>query len=605
MSLSAKQKKYLKKHIRNEPVEKIALSLGVSVEEVKDYVKKRWGGASLKKVIERVEVPEISLKEKILNFNFRIWLNKNRLILIFLTLLVFAAYLNSLKNEFLSDDIASILENKNLDNFSYILSNPIAFLRPLFYFLITKIFGRQPIYYRLLNLFFHLGTTLSLFLLISLLADQKIAVLTSLIFAVHPLLIEAVAWISGGPYSQYSFFIILALVFFLFSIKKSKFFIFSILSLILALLSSEKAIVFPLIILLLMITFPKDLKNWKQFLIFSLISGFWILTYIFKLPQRISSLETAHYQNPVMDNPFFQIPVAISSYLELILWPKNLTLYHSEMSFSQTEYFMRLAIFIIFLGVIFYYRKRQPQIFFWLAFFFISLLPTLTPFGIASIVAERYVYLGSIGIFVFFVISIRNLSKTKDFNFLSITVFSLIIISLLTRTIFRNIDWKNQDNLWLAAARTSPSSPQNHNNLGDYYGRHGNLQRAIEEFKYAIYLRPNYGDAYHNLGHVYQQLKQFDKAVENYQQAIKINPGLWESYQMLANIYFDQGKLGESENYLIKALKINPENPGLLYNLAIIYLKENKTNEAKKTLERVLYFEPNNQEVKNLFNKLP
>ncbi len=70
----------------------------------------------------------------------------------------------------------------------------------------------------------------------------------------------------------------------------------------------------------------------------------------------------------------------------------------------------------------------------------------------------------------------------------------------------RNFDWKNQDTLWLATAKTSPSSHQNHNNLGDLYARRGEYEKAVEEFKKAIELKPDYGDAYHNLANVYHQI---------------------------------------------------------------------------------------------------
>ena len=100
----------------------------------------------------------------------------------------------------------------------------------------------------------------------------------------------------------------------------------------------------------------------------------------------------------------------------------------------------------------------------------------------------------------------------------------LHLFALSVRTITRNADWKNQDTLWLATAKTSPSSPQNHNNLGDYYGRQGDLEKAAEEFKTAIKLKPNYGDAYHNLANIYHQMGEDDLAIENYRKALSFNP---------------------------------------------------------------------------------
>ena len=112
--------------------------------------------------------------------------------------------------------------------------------------------------------------------------------------------------------------------------------------------------------------------------------------------------------------------------------------------------------------------------------FLISLSPTLTPFRLNWIVAERYLYLPILGILAPFGLGLIKLSqmvKVKGLVYVSL----IIIITLLSvRTIIRNIDWKNEDNLWIATGKTSPSSPNTHNNLGDVYGRLGDKQKALQ-----------------------------------------------------------------------------------------------------------------------------
>ena len=127
----------------------------------------------------------------------------------------------------------------------------------------------------------------------------------------------------------------------------------------------------------------------------------------------------------------------------------------------------------------------------------------------------------------------------------------------------RNIDWKDEDHLWLAAAKASPSSPQNHNNLGDYYARHGDLEKAAEEFKKAIELKPNYGDAYHNLANTYQKMGKIAEAIENYQKALSFNPRLWQSYQNLAALYFEQQDFESARENLEKAIGLNSQEANL------------------------------------------
>lgn len=537
------------------------------------------------------------MKERITAFNLKKWFNKNLTVLILLTLLVFIAYFNSLFNDFVSDDKPSILENQNLNKFSYIWQARPAVLRQAIYFITVNLFGRLPLFFHLINIFFHLGTVLILYLLVDVTLGFKIALFSSLIFAIHPLQTEAVTWISGGPYSQYAFFLLLSLLAFVLSLKNKKYYYLSLASFIFSLMSSEKAMVFPFILLTLMIAF-RPLRNWKKIIVPFAIGVVWILLYVSKVPERINVLQTEHYQENHFLNPAVQIPIAITDYFKLIFFPKDLALYHSEMYFTDKEYILRLIIFIGFLGLIVHGYLRNRQLFFWLSFFFISLSPTLTPFGVSWIVAERYVYLGAIGIYILMSLAIAKLTESARFKNVVYVFFSLLILSLMIRTLIRNNDWKNEDNLWVSMIKTSPSSAQNHLNLGDMYGRHGNLQKAAEEFRRAIELKPNYADAYHNLANVYLQMGKIDEGIENYKEAIKFNPSLWQSHQNLADIYLLQKNYPLALEALQAAVKINPQDSILHLNLGVLYMMLNEKDKAKTELNFSLQLDPQNKKAK-------
>lgn len=608
MSLSGKQKRYLKKHLRKASIDQIASSLDIPPKEIGEYLEKRWGKEKYQKFLAKKEgVPDAqsNLKRRILSFNLEDWLRENRLFFGFLAILVLAAYVNSLGNDFVSDDIYGIVNNDRISQASYIFSNPLAFIRPLIYYFINKLFGLNPAFYRIISILFHLGVTLVTYLLVYLLVDSATAIIAASIFAVHPILTESVVWVSGGYYVQYSLFLLLALLLYIFSLKEKWYYLLSMISFVLALVSTEKAAVFPFILLAIFIAFKKVLKDWRKLIAPFLIGGLWALIYAVRIPQRMTTLQTDFYQTPQNINPLYQIPIAITSYLKLIFWPKNLTLYHSEMSFTQAEYLIRLGIFIAFLGIIVFSYKRNRQVFFWLSFFIISLLPTLTPFGISWIVAERYVYLGAIGIIVVAAMLIKKIGEKVGNQTVSYVLLVFILSALITRTIVRNTDWKNQDALWLATAKTSPSSPQNHNNLGDLYGRRGEFEKAVEEFKKAIELKPGYADAYHNLGNTYQQMGEIDNATENFEKAIEFNPNLWQSYQNLAAIYFEEAKFDQAVRNMQKAIDVNPQNANLHVNLGIIYLKLENLQGAKEAFQKALEIDPQNQNAINRFSQIP
>lgn len=564
MGLSKKQKKYLKKAINKKSFSEIADKLGIPSKEIEGYVRKRWGEEKYRQFFNKASYEDNhDWQQKVISFKFFPWLKGNLLIILFLGLMVFIVYVNSLGNEFVSDDVGGILKNKLIYDQTYITFNLPNIIQPLTFFILNKIVGLTPLYFRLVNIFFHLGTVMLLYLIASLLLNPLIGFLAGILMAIHPLNTEAVTWISGGGYPKYTFFILLSLFYFILTKKNKNYLWLGYLSFILALLTSEKAMVFPLILLVFIFCFSSWKKEWTKLIFPGLLTIFWFLLYAFRIPARMTDTQAGTIAQASSLNPLLQIPVAVSTYLELLTLPIKLTLYHSEMTFNIAQFLLKLVIFITFLVIAVYSFFKKRQVFFWLSLFIISLLPTLTPFGISWIVAERYAYLGSIGIFIVIAAAIEKLSRIKDFKIPTYIIFSFIIIAFSMRTIIRNIDWKNEDNLWLAAAKTSPSSSQNHNNLGDYYGRHGNFDKAIAEFKKAIELRPGYADALHNLGNVYNQKGEVELAIENYQNALKYNPNLWQSYQNLAAIYYKEGDMKQTISNLEKAVQINPQDQNL------------------------------------------
>ncbi len=532
------------------------------------------------------------------------YLKKNWPIFLFLTFLVFIAYANSLNNELLSDDIGAITENPDIGNLSSIFSKPYNFFQPLQYYFIYKICGFAPICYRVSNILFHLGGVFTVYIIVSLLFGKDLAFYVAAIFSVHPILIESVGWVSGGPYVKYGFFLLASFLTYILSDKYKKLYFLSFIFAALALVCSEKAMVYFIILFTYELALGNLKKNWKKIIPFFLIDSIWFFIYVVQIPSRQASVMQSDSAEKKYGDILIQIPIALTSYLQLIFWPDKLTLYHSEMIFGMKEYLIRVAFSICFVGFIIYSFFKNRKIFFWLSFFIISLLPTLTPFRISWIVAERYVYLGSIGIFVVFGYFLKKLvdnKKTESFGYL---LFIIIILCLTTRTIIRNVDWRNQNNLWIATAKTSPSDPKTHLNLGDVYGRAGDFEKSAQEFITAIKLYPNYAAAYHNLGNTYINMGKKEMALNSYLLAIKYDPSIWQSYQNIASIYFNQGEIASCEAFLKMALKINPSNDDLYVDLAMVSLKKQDKAKAKQYLEKALKINPANEQAKEMLISL-
>lgn len=598
--LSHDQKKYLKKRLKDSSIEQISNSLKIDQKEVLNYLRKRWGQEKLNQFLKKQQKTDIQKKETRPSQNSSfdtggklagIWIY-----LVILAVLVLGVYANSLDNAFVSDDIAEIRDNPNIGNLSTIATRPLGFIRLVFNWFVYHIAGLNPPAFRLINLALHLGSVFLLFRILIIIYSKRVAFFASILFAIHPGISEAVVWISGGIYPQFTFFYLLALLLYILAKDKKYLYWFSVSVFALTFMSHHA------MPLALFLTFPLfefafgDLKkNWPKVIPYFLITIINLIYDVSGIQGRVSTLQSVHYQERGIDNIFILVPVAISSYFELIFWPKILTLYHSELAFGGVQFFFRASVTALYFIVLLISFVKSRQIFFWASFFLISLIPTLTPLRLNWVVAERYLYLPSVGIFVLIIIFLDRLAKISKLRLPLYLAFVAIVTLLSLRTVMRNIDWHNEDNLWIATGKTSPSSPNTHNNLGDVYGRWGDKQRALQEFQTAILLKPNYADAYHNLANTYVELNDQEKALENYKIATQFNPILWQSYQNIAAIYFTQKKYDLALENVQKAISINQKNLNLWNNLGIVYLTMGDKNKAKEVFSQVLAQDPKNQ----------
>lgn len=604
MAFTHFQKKFIKNNIRKLSVNEIAKELRVGEKEILHYLKDQWREDKYNKFIENSSQIKSQSTDTNSSRESSSFEKITIQILLLLTFLITAVYINSLNNVFLSDDFG-LSRDKNIGSLAYAFSNPLSFARPLLNYITYHIGGMQPISFRLINIFFHTGNTWLIYIILTYLINKKVALFSALIFAVHPILIESVTWISGGTFSQGAFFFLLSLFFYIRSKNNLKFYLGSIVTYFLATNSSVVTLSLFMIYPLYELTFGNILKNWKKNIPFFVISIIIGLFHFGNIAPRLTTQKTIFYTDPSPHiNLFVQIPVAITNYLELIFWPAGLTLYHSELFYTPLTFGIRAVLFVLFLAFVGYMFFKNRIIFFWLSLFLISLAPTLTPFGVSWVVAERYVYLGTLGVIVAFSYVLYLLYKKERFK-VPVTVFIVLaVITLGARSIWRNIDWANEDNLWIATAKTSPSSQNTHNNMGDVYFRHKDYPKAIMEFTKAVTINPRYGDAYHNLGNAYYMNGNIQEAINSYKKGLSINPRIWQSYEALAVIYDSQKKYQEAKEVLEKALAVNPAESELYLYLGIVSLQMNDSLKAKEYYEKGLRVNPEDQRIKNALMQL-
>ncbi len=540
----------------------------------------------------------------------KIVLRNRTITFLILGLLVIIAYINSLPNALVVDDATSI-NNPRLHSISMIADYKLSFIQPLLYFFTINLFGPNATMFRVVNILFHIGTVWMIYVLVSRLSNRTTAFLTSALFAVHPVLVESVSWVSGGPHVIYSFFLICSLYLYIISSKKKKLYFLSLLFFLLALFTSTKASVFPLVVLSYEIFLGDLKKNWLKIIpFFGFVSIFAILSYFPQIGARILDMRQDANSTPLVYNVFVLVPYSIFSYMALIFWPIKLSIYHPNFPLGVSTFAVNVVGNIALLGLAIYSFFKNRLILFFISLFVIGIMFTFSPLNLFWVVAERYVYFGSLGLIFLFGYGLDVLVKNKKTEILGWFIFFTLLFLLMSRTIVRNLDWKNELSLWQATINSYPDYYQSHYSLGVVYEESGDLINARKEYELSIKLNSANPKSYANLGSTALKTNDFDRALPALEKAVALDPTIWEPYQNIAVVYYAKKSYDKAIYYTEEAIKRVPEQSDryvfavseLYFNLGSIYYEKKDRVKAREYLLKAAELNPKNERVNRTLN---
>lgn len=516
-------------------------------------------------------------------------------------------YIPAIHSDFIWDDDDYVQNNqtlRSLKGLGQIWTEPKSI--PQYYPLVHTTFwieyqfwALNPIGFHIVNIFLH---GLSAVLLWRILRSLSVpgAWLAAVVFAIHPVNVETVAWIAERKNVLSGLLYLASLSFYIkFDIastttvdkKNWSVYVISLLLFIGALLSKTVTCTLPAAILLLL--------WWKR----DKIKGIDIIHLIpffligISLALLTVWLEKVHVgaEGAEWSMPFFDRTLAAGRiscfYAGKLLFPINLIFVYPRWTIDTGIWWQYLFPLFLVVCLIFLFLTRRQIGKGWLvgmAGFVITLFPCLSFINVYpmrySFVADHYQYLATpwfialiIGGMAWFVKKqVRNIMAIVATRCLSTLV--LLVLAMLTWQ--RCHVFLNLENLWLDTLAKNPGCWMAHNNMGKYLQGEGKLDEAIEHYHQSINIRTESSTANYNLGNALFAKGEIDQAIEYLTKATRLDSDFATAYFSLGNVYKKKNKINEAMRNYQKAIEINPDFYSPHYNLANTYKQIGQTEKA-------------------------
>jgi len=249
-------------------------------------------------------------------------------------------------------------------------------------------------------------------------------------------------------------------------------------------------------------------------------------------------------------------------------------------------------ILVIGAGVaIFFTRRSTRKVIFGSLFFLFTLAPMLQimPLG-GFIVAERYAYIPTIGLYFIIAEGLSYLFRTtfRDNSAARTIVYAglgLVLICMCWITFQRCAVWKNSLSLWNDVLDKKPCWV-GYYNRGIAYNAVGDYDHAIEDFSREISLNPADARAYYDQGLAYCYKKDFDRGLEDFNVAIALNPRYAQAYNNRGNVYYVKGNVENAIADFSQAIMINPQFYQAYFNRAIAFRSIGDNDQARDDMEK-------------------
>ncbi len=491
------------------------------------------------------------------------------------------------------------------------------------------LYGLNPGGHHMTNLLFHIANTLLLFLLLLRMTGTPWrSGFVAALFAIHPLHVESVAWVSERKDVLSTFFWMLAMGTYLFYVERPKLnrYLSVVLCFILALMSKPMVVTLPFALFLLDYwplgrlqfenrdntlspTISKSINNDRPkvsflclvlekaplFFLTALSSLFTILTHWGG--GAVATLEKLPLQ--------IRIENALISYVRYIakmIWPNSLAVlypYPIHLPFWEVAGATFLLLIISVLGIL--AGRRHPYYIMGWLWYLGTLVPVigLVQAGVQAM-ADRFTYIPLIGLFVIVAYGVPAiLAGWHHRRVALVTAGSFLLSILMISTVLQVQCWQNSIRLFSHTLSLTVDNWIIHNNLGVTLFREGNEKEAFVHYKKALEINPRYVDARYNLGILLLQQGKDQEAMPYFIEVLRLKPDKGEAHNNLGIILSKQGKGQEAVGHFSEAIRINPNYGEAHFNLGIALIQQGRNGEAIPHLREALRISPKDATIYN------
>jgi tetratricopeptide (TPR) repeat protein len=503
----------------------------------------------------------------------------------------------------------------------------------------AQISGKNSFGPHFTNLLFHSANTALLFLLLrKLTAATWRSALVAALFALHPLHVESVAWISERKDVLSTFFALLALLSYAHYAKENSRlgFWFVLIFFALGLMSKPMLVTLPFVMLLLdwwplqrfairdpRTTGSRLLSEKIPFFALSAVSC--AATFIAQQKGGAVATMTKFPLSLRVENAF----VSYARYLGKTFWPEPLANPYplpGHWPVSLVLFSVTLFVFLCLATVS--VSRKFPFVFTGWFWFVGTLVPVigLVQVGIQSM-ADRYTYFPLVGLFIILAWGAEKLFTSQKVSRSAAAVIVLLVLAAsATRTRSQLDYWRDNETLfrhtlavtgdnytayinlgtWMSkrgnfveamdlfhnAQRMNPSDPDVFYNMGNALAKTGNLDGAIENYRHALQIAPDQADVLDNLGFALYAKGQFAGAITNFEAALQLNPDFADAHNNLATVLFIEHRFDEAAQHYREAIRFAPDNAQIYANLGDTLVRQGQLAEAVQNYQTALQLNP-------------